>query len=322
MKQASPHKVAVVAFDGVVPFDMSTPCEVFGRARSAAGKRVYDVKVCGLNGSVASEHFDIQLKWDLSILNHADTVVVPGLADLSVPISEELVAALRGAFAHGVRIASICSGAFVLAATGLLDGRRATTHWLAAAALAERHPDVEVDANVLFIDSGQLLTSAGASAGMDLCLHMIRRDFGAAVAADAARLAVMPLERAGGQAQFIIHEPPHSSGSLGPLLAWIEKNLDQPLTLEQLAEQQLTTSRTLSRRFTDQLGMTPLQWVLMAKVRRAQSLLETSLLSVERVALAAGFGTAASLRKHFGRVVGTSPLMYRNAFNAQSEHDV
>lgn len=316
MKPPRLHRVAVVAFDGVVPFDLSTPCEVFGRARTAQGNAAYDVQVCASAPQVRCDTFDLAIKQDLGILTCADTIIVPGIADPSRPIPEALLDALRAAHAAGTRIASICSGAFVLAATGLLNGRRATTHWMAAATLADRYPEIEVDANVLYIDNGQLLTSAGASAGMDLCLHMIRLDFGAAVAADAARLAVMPLERVGGQAQFIVHPPPDSTGSLGPLLAWIESNLQQPLGLRQLADRQSTTTRTLNRRFMDQVGMTPLQWVLTAKVRRAQGLLESSSLSVESVAQEAGFGTATSLRKHFGRHVGTSPQAYRNAFSA------
>lgn len=310
----TPHKVAILAFHGVVPFDLTTPIEVFGRTRLGAGQRAYQVMVCGHSRVIRTEHFDMQVKWDLNDLIGADTVIVPGVHDVTEPVPKVLLDALRAASEAGARIASICSGTFILAAAGLLEGLQATTHWLGAPALAAQYPAITVDPNVLFIDNGQVLTSAGASAGLDLCLHMIRRDHGAVVAADAARLAVMPLERAGGQAQFIIHEPPESTGILHHLQQWIEQNLDQPLTLEQMAAKASISTRTLSRRFREQLGVTPLQWLLHARVRRAQCILESTDMSVEQVAQRSGFGSPTSLREHFRRVVGTSPLAYRNTF--------
>lgn len=309
-----PHKVAILAFHGVVPFDLTTPIEVFGRTRLGAGQRAYKVMVCGHSRVIRTEHFDMQVKWDLNDLIGADTVIVPGVHDVTGPVPKVLLDALRAASEAGARIASICSGAFILAAAGLLEGLQVTTHWLGAPALAAQYPTITVDPNVLFIDNGQVLTSAGASAGLDLCLHMIRRDHGAVVAADAARLAVMPLERAGGQAQFIIHEPPESTGILHHLQQWIEQNLDQPLTLEQMAAKASISTRTLSRRFREQLGVTPLQWLLHARVRQAQCFLESTDMSVEQVAQRSGFGSPTSLREHFRRVVGTSPLAYRNTF--------
>ncbi|HKU39900.1 MAG TPA: helix-turn-helix domain-containing protein, partial [Polyangiales bacterium] len=237
--------------------------------------------------------------------------------DLNAPISSKLLGALRAAARRGARIASICSGAFILAAAGLLDGKRATTHWLAAAELARRYPAIEVDASVLYVDNGQILTSAGVAAGLDLCLHMIRSDHGAAFAADIARVAVMPLERAGGQSQFIAHEPPSPDGaSLEPVLRWMEKNLHAPLTLQQIARRAGTSSRTLNRRFREQTSTTPLQWLLHARVRRAQRLLETTAHSVESIAAAVRFGSASTLRDHFQRVVVASPRDYRRAFRA------
>ncbi|WP_344732642.1 GlxA family transcriptional regulator, partial [Spinactinospora alkalitolerans] len=215
------------------------------------------------------------------------------------------------------RIASICVGAFVLAATGLLDGLRATTHWAATPELARRHPAVEVDPDVLFVDNGQFLTSAGAAAGMDLCLHMVRRDHGSAVAADAARIAVMPLERDGGQAQFIAHEPPAPDGaSLEPLLRWMEENAHRELTLDDIARHGAVSTRTLGRRFREQTGTTPLQWLNRARLRRAQHLLETTVHPVERIAGQVGFGSATTFRDRFKRLVGTSPHAYRRAFQA------
>ncbi len=309
------HTVAVLALNGVVAFDLSTPCEVFGRVRLADGRAGYDVRVCGPEKEVSAGAFSLRPRWGLRTLARADTVIVPGVADPSAPVPEPVVRALRSAAARGSRIASICSGAFVLASTGLLDGLRATTHWLGAEQLARRHPDITVDPNVLYVDNGQILTSAGAAAGLDLCLHLVRRDYGAAIAADAARIAVMPLERAGGQAQFITHPPPAADGaSLEPLMRWIQVHLRQSLTLDRLARHAAMSTRTLSRRFDEQTGTTPLQWILRARVRRAQQLLETTGHSVERVATEAGFGSAPAFRDRFNRIVGTSPQRYRRAF--------
>ena len=220
------HTVAVLALDGVIAFDLATPIEVFGRTRLPDGRAAYRVKVCALGGDVDAGAFTLRAPWDLSILDAADTIILPGLADPTAPLAPEILEALRRAADSGTRIASICVGAFTLAATGLLDGKRATTHWAAAELLAARHPLVDVDPAVLYVDNGQFLTSAGAAAGLDLCLHMIRSDHGSAVAADAARLSVMPLEREGGQAQFIVHERPPSAGmtSLDPLLRWMDEN--------------------------------------------------------------------------------------------------
>jgi transcriptional regulator GlxA family with amidase domain len=302
--------VAVVAFDGVVLGDLAVPCEVFGRA----GDR-YDVRVCSAARRVRSEHVALDVPWRLSTLARAHTVIVPGVHDLDAPVPREIVRAVRRAIARGARVASICTGAFVVAATGALDGKRATTHWRAAAELARRHPAVMVDPDVLYVDNGGILASAGAAAAFDLCLHVVRRDLGAEAAAAVARAAVMPLERAGGQAQFIAHPPPtHDAGSLEPVLAWIERDLRRDLTLAALARRAATSTRTFSRRFREQLGTTPARWIARARVRRAQRLLETTRLSVERVADDVGFGSATVLRAHFGRAVGTSPQAYRRAF--------
>jgi transcriptional regulator GlxA family with amidase domain len=313
------HTVAVLALDGVVPFDLSVPVEVFGRARLPGGRPAYRVLVCGPLAEVEAGAFAMRVRHGLDALASADTVVVPGLADVTQPMSTEALEALRAAAAAGTRIASICSGAFVLAATGLLDGLRATTHWLGAAELATRYPKITVDPDVLFVDNGQLLTSAGAAAGLDLCLHLVRRDHGSAVAAEAARYSVMPLERDGGQAQFITHEPPPPDGaSLQPLLAWLEENAHRELTLDQLARQAALSPRTLSRRFREQTGTTPLQWLHRARLRRAQYLLETTGHSVERIAGQVGFGSATTFRDRFKRLVGTSPAAYRRAFQGSS----
>ncbi|MER7677689.1 helix-turn-helix domain-containing protein [Streptomyces sp. NPDC096934] len=317
------HTVAVLALDQVVPFDLSAPIDAFGRARLPDGRAAYRIRVCSVEAGreVDAGPFMLRAPYGLEALAEADTIILPGTENPTAPLPPGVAEALRAAAAHGTRIASICVGAFVLAATGLLDGLRATTHWLAAGDLAALHPAVTVDPNVLYVDNGQFLTSAGAAAALDMCLHMIRRDHGSAVAAHAARLSVMPLEREGGQAQFIVHaQPPAPAGTtMEPLLAWLEENADRDLTLEDIAERAGTSTRTLNRRFREQTGTTPLQWLHRARVRRAQYLLETTTYPVERIATQAGFGSPTAFRERFKRVVGTSPYAYRRAFRGAEE---
>jgi transcriptional regulator GlxA family with amidase domain len=313
------HLVAVLAFDGVVLSDLATPCDVFGRVRDSTGKLQYEVRVCGCRKRVASEHLSFEAPWALTTLQHADTIVVPGIDPIDRSVPEGLIRALRRAIARGARMASICTGAFVLARTGALNGLKATTHWLVAKELAHRYPEIDVNPDVLYVDNGRILTSAGAAAGLDLCLHLIRSDLGVEVAARAARLAVMPLERAGGQSQFIIHELPtvNDSTAMGPLLLWIEKNIDKELLLPVIARQAAMSTRTLSRRFVERVGTTPAQWIAGARVRRSQQLLETTRLSVEEVAVHSGFRSASVLREHFAEIVGTNPLAYRRSFRSE-----
>ncbi|MFJ8577693.1 GlxA family transcriptional regulator [Micromonospora sp. NPDC093277] len=306
------HQVVVLAYDGVVPFDLSVPVEVFGRARLADGGPAYAVRVCAVTDEVRAGAVSLRVPYDLSALADADTVVVPGVADLDVPVPAAILDALAGASA---RLLSICTGAFVLAAAGRLDGRRAATHWAAAAELARRHPAVTVDPGVLFVADGPVLTSAGAAAGLDLCLHVVRGDHGATVAADTARSCVMPLERAGGQAQFIAYEPPAPAGhGLQPLLDWLTDNLHRPLTLADIAAHASMSTRSLSRRFRDQIGTTPVQWLNRQRIRRAQQLLERTDHPVERVGTLVGFTSPTAFRESFRQLVGVPPRAYRTVF--------
>jgi transcriptional regulator GlxA family with amidase domain len=281
------HTVAILALPDTIAFDLSTPIEAFGRVRLPTGAPGYRVVVCGSQPEVSAGPFRIVTDHGLEALAEADTVVVPGLNDPTVDAAEEVLAALTAAHARGVRIASICSGAFTLAAAGLLDGKRATTHWIAADLFRARFPAVDLDADVLYVDEGQVLTSAGASAGLDLCLHMIARDFGAAVAADAARMAVAPLHRSGGQAQFILRN--HAAA----------KHM---------------SVRTLNRRFQAETGQTPMQWLTGVRVRHAQQLLESTAYGVEQIGREVGFSSAANFREQFRRLAGVAPLNYRNTF--------
>jgi len=309
------HTVAVLALDQVVPFDLATPLEVFGRVRLPDGRAGYRVRVCAAGSSVDAGLFRIDAPWTLDTLGGADTIIVPGRSALT-PVPVEVLTALRAAAAAGTRIASICTGTFTLAEARLLDGLRATTHWVTAALLADRHPEIEVDPDVLYVDNGQILTSAGAAAGLDLCLHLIRRDYGSVVAAAAARLCVMPLEREGGQAQFIVHEqPPTPQGSvLEPVLQWMEDNAARELSLEDIARHSDMSARTLLRRFREQTGTTPLQWLHRARIRQAQFLLETTAHPVGRIAGQVGFGSPTAFRDRFKRITGVSPQAYRSAF--------
>ncbi|MEU4025747.1 GlxA family transcriptional regulator [Streptomyces anulatus] len=315
------HVVVVLAFDEVNGFDLAIPCEVFRHARSAAGERLYDVRVCGPGGPAVSLRtgvYDLRPTHGLRGLDDADTVIVPGLVRAGVMVPGAVLDALRAAVARGARVASICTGSFVLAAAGLLDGLSATTHWKAAGRLARTYPGVEVVPEMLFVDTGQILTAAGMSAGCDLCFHLVRQDFGVAVAEREARFLVMPALRDGAQTQTVrLPAPGPGSASLQPLLAWALEHLSGALTVGVLARQHGTSPRTLARRFEEQLGTTPSRWVRSARLKRAQVLLESTELSVPEVAEQTGFGSAGALREEFGRSVGTSPQQYRRAHRAR-----
>lgn len=305
--------VAVLAFDGVVLGDLSIPCEIFGRVPAC------EVRVCSERAVVHSAHVSLEVPWRLASLRWAELIIVPGVDSLDRPIPPVVLRALRNAIDRGARVASICTGAFVLAQTGALDGRRATTHWMAAAELARRHPSLTVDPDVLYVDNGQLLTSAGAAAGLDLCLHLVRRDFGAEVAAHIARASVMPLERSGGQAQFIERAAADEVGELSALLGWLEKNLGKDLSLGAMAKKAAMSTRTLSRRFREEVGETPARWLVGARIRQAQRLLETTRWPIERIVDAVGFGSSVAMREQFAKRVGTTPNAWRRTFQSRTK---
>lgn len=315
------HIVSVLVLDGVVPLDLGIACSVFAPVRLGDGSAAYEVRVCGHGREVQAGPFQIRATAGLEGLAGADTIIVPGVHDPLLPVAPPALRALVDASARGTRIASICSGAFVLAAAGLLDGRRATTHWIGTAELARRYPAVHVDPDVLFVDEGNVITSAGAAAGLDMCLHMIRRDHGQAAAAHAARVAVVPLNRDGGQAPFIRNALPGSDDTLGPLLAWIGEHLHEPLDVQTLAARADLTPRTFARRFRDQTGTTPVQWLLSARVRAAQEMLERTSNTIEEIAMAAGFDSPITFRARFQKVVGVSPGAYRRRFSGGHASD-
>jgi len=310
------HRIALVVFDGVVATDLTIPADTFAEVQLADGRSGYRLKICGVRRFVETSVGRLEIREGLSALRSADTVIIPGIDRPDRPVDPRILRAIRRAAQRGARIASVCSGALVLARTGLLDGKRATTHWAAAEVLAELHPAIEVEPSVLYVDGGNILTPAGGMASLDLCLHMLRLDYGAAVAAAAARRAVMPLERSGGQAQFILQKPPSSGegDSLAKLLEWMQKNLDSDLSVEALARRAGMSGRSFARHFKEQIGTTPARWVTTARVRQAQVLLETTDLPVERIGDAVGFGSGAAFRARFQELTGVSPLAHRRTF--------
>ncbi|WP_431910437.1 GlxA family transcriptional regulator [Nonomuraea jabiensis] len=310
------HRVAVVVLNHFATIDLGVPGQVFGTAETADGEKLYEVVTCseGRTPVRCSAGYSVLPDHDLDVLDTADTVVVPGIhagrALLDGTISDTLAAALRGR----PRILSICTGAFVLAAAGLLDGRPATTHWREADRFARLFPQVKLDPDVLYVDDGDVLTSAGVAAGLDLCFHVIRNDHGSEVANRAARRCVMPPWRDGGQAQYIDRHLPEAGGGTAATRDWMLAHLDRPLDLTALAEHARMSVRTFTRRFRDETGMSPARWLNSQRIQHARHLLETTELGVEEVARKAGFGTAVSLRQHLHAAVGVSPLAYRHTF--------
>jgi transcriptional regulator GlxA family with amidase domain len=326
--------VAVLALDQVMGFELMIPGQVFGMANLAAAEPGavgpagdplappgYEVRVCGQRRSISTTAdwglVEIRTSYGMDALAEADLVMVPGSHRFLEEPDPQAISALRAAADNGARIAAMCVGAFTLAAAGLLDGRRATTHWQWAGELARRYPDIDVDPGVLFVDEGPVLTSAGVASGMDLCLHLIRQHAGPDLAGRTARRVVIPAWRDGGQAQYIEHaRPADADHPLQPTLAWMEENAVSELDLETIAKHASVSVRTLNRQFREHFGTTPLALLAAMRVDRARRLLESTTLTVDRVAEQSGFGSYASLRLHFLRTVGVSPQKYRHSYAA------
>ncbi|MER7493539.1 helix-turn-helix domain-containing protein [Streptomyces pharetrae] len=315
------HVVAVAVTDNAPTFELAVPCEVFGLDRSDISDPWYDLRLCAAEPGVlrTAAGLTLHTSYGLDDLVAADTVVVAAVERrVQTDPPEPLLDALRTAHARGRRIVSLCSGAYVLAAAGLLTGRRATTHWMSAADFAHRFPDVTYEPAVLYVQDGGVFTSAGTGAVIDLCLHLVRHDRGSAVANEVARRMVVPPHREGGQSQYAspLAGAPRARRDTGlaPVLDWARERLHEPLTVAALARRAHLGERTFARRFREALGTTPLQWILQERVRLAQELLETTDDPVESVARRAGFGTAANLRHHFARLTTVSPQSYRQVF--------
>ncbi|RNL62722.1 helix-turn-helix domain-containing protein [Nocardioides marmoriginsengisoli] len=310
---ANLHRIVVLASEGVYPFELGIPSRVFG----AAGGR-YEVLTCSVDGLPVrtNSDFSITVEHGPEVLRTADTVVIPPFVSPAIPhgVPTAVVKALSSV-PPGARLVSICTGAFVLAAAGLLDGRPATTHWRTTDLFREWFPQVALNPDVLFIDDGDVMTSAGAASGLDLCLHIIRKDHGSEVANQVARMCVVPPWRDGGQAQYIQHPVPEAgdSGTAGARL-WALGNIHEPMTLADLAERSHMSLRTFVRRFTEEVGMSPGRWLIQQRIERARHLLETTDLPVEEIAGWVGFSGGTSLREHLRAAIGVSPFAYRRTF--------
>ncbi|KJY47355.1 helix-turn-helix domain-containing protein [Streptomyces sp. A1547] len=313
------NNVAVALVNGVAPFELGIFCEVFGIDRSEMGLPVYDFAVCAAedrHSRTGDGHFDVVVPHGLERLESADLICVPAdRAAVTREYPEPLLEALRRAVDRGARVLSVCSGAFVLGAAGLLDGRRCTTHWMHSPALARRFPEARVDPDVLYVDEGPVITAAGTASGIDACLHVVRQEHGAEVANTIARRMVVPPHRDGGQAQFIQRPLPRTAcDTVGEVIGWMARHLDEEITVEQLAERAHMSPRTFARRFLQETGTTPYQWVLRQRVLLAQELLEATDDTVDAIAGRSGFGNAAALRHHFLRALGTTPNAFRRTF--------
>ncbi|MEV7075922.1 helix-turn-helix domain-containing protein [Streptomyces sp. NPDC093990] len=312
------ENVAAVVLDGVNPFELGVVCEVFGTDRSDDGLPVYDFAVVSAEGPRLSSRsgFALHVEHGLERLESADLITVPACAGYeSRDFPPELLEALRSAVGRGARVLSVCSGVFVLAAAGLLDGRRCTVHWHHAEELARAYPRLTVEPDVLYVDEDPVITSAGTAAGIDACLHIVRKEQGTEVANKIARRMVVPPHRDGGQAQYIERPLPRSRcDTVGEVLVWMEQHLDEEVTVEQLAERAHMSPRTFARRFQQETGTTPYRWILRQRVLLAQRLLEATDETVDAIAGRTGFGTAAALRHQFLRAVGTTPNAYRRTF--------
>lgn len=319
------HAVAILAYDGMTGFESGLAAEIFGMTElseqfSAGVPRPwYSVRMCAATPEVRMiGGATVRTAYGLADLAAADTVIVPSVRDVAEPVAPEVVEAIGAAYARGARLVSICSGAFALAAAGVLDGRAATTHWLYVDRLQQQYPDVDVDPTPLYVDTDRVLTSAGCAAGLDLCLHIVRRDHGARVANDVARRLVIAPHRAGGQAQYIqtpVPEPT-TDGRIAAGMAWALEHLDTPITLDELAARSAMSRRSYLRQFAKATGTTPIKWLIEQRVQASLPLLESSSLSIEQIAARVGFESAVTFRHHFVRQMHTTPSDFRHAFTS------
>jgi len=318
----SSHLVAALAYEGLCTFEFGCTVELFALERPELPVPWYRFAVCAVErGPVrAAGGILVAVPHSLRLLESADTIVIPGWRSADEDPPREIVRALRRAHERGARLCSICSGVFVLAAAGVLDGKRATTHWKYVERLRERYPGVRVEPNSLYVDEGQVLTSAGSAAGLDMLLHLVRRDHGARIANQVAQRLVIAPHREGGQAQFIPRPIARDeSGRLSRLLDWVRSHLAQAHTIDSLARRAAMSPRTLQREFRAATGLAPYQWLIRERVQRARELLEASPLAPERIAQLVGLGSAESLRHHFRRHVGTAPAQYRRRFTRRGK---
>ncbi|MBB3088657.1 GlxA family transcriptional regulator [Nocardioides albus] len=310
------HRIALVLHDTAMLYEVAIASEIFGADRPDQGpaNEWYDIVACTADGAPHPWLPHLRTVGYAEIAR-VDTVLVPSADELDDGVDPSLVDALVAAQARGARLAALCTGAFVLAAAGVLDGRVATTHWMHADELARRYPQIDVRPDILYVEDGEVLTSAGKSAALDLCLHLVRRDYGAAVANAMARRMVVPAHRTGGQAQFITPPvAPRSPGGLAPTLEWARARLDQPLTVADLATHAHLSPRQLARRMQTELQTGPLHWLHRQRLARAQELLERTDASIDQIANSCGMGTAATLRRHFHRALSVTPTAYRTTF--------
>ena len=310
--------VAVLVYDGLCMFEFGLSVEVFGLPRPEMGKDWYQFTIASVDEGELRSTAGLRLSVDggLDLLEQASTIIIPGWRGTNAPVPDALITALRKAYARGARLLSICSGVFVLAATGLLKGRRATTHWKYTDQLTDLYPELIIVPDVLYVDEGQILTSAGSAAGIDLCLHLIRRDKGPDAANTIARRLVLPAHRDGGQAQFIETAVPdaYEGVRLGHVFDHMRASIDQKITLRDLAERAGMGERTFLRRFKAATGITPAHWLQGERLRQARVLLEETTHTIDTIAALCGFGTATNLRHHFRKALGTTPTAYRSNF--------
>lgn len=313
---ARKHRLAALVYDGLCTFEFSLVVECFGLSRPEIDASWYEFRACGVEEGPFRAIGGVSLNADhgLETLRWADTIVVPGWRDADAPVPSALCAEIRRAHDRGARLVSICSGVFVLAAAGVLRGRRATTHWRYVDRLKTRYPDIDIEPDTLYVDEGQVLTSAGSAAGLDLCIHIVRRDFGSAIANSVARRLVLPTHRDGGQAQFIPTPVATEGQAMGMIIDWVRTHLHEPLSVRDMAAQARQSERTFVRHFKAATGLPPHAWLTRERVGRARELLETTMLNMDQIAEKSGFVTAETLRHHFRRDLKVSPTQYRSAF--------